>query len=202
MDYNSNRTKLPLPEYGRNVQNMVNHVLTIDDREERNHAAKTVIEVMGNLNPHLRDISDFKHKLWDHLAIMADFQLDIDYPYEPPVKETFQEKPKKVEYGGNHIRFRHYGKTLEALIEKAVDFEEGEEKEFLIRLLANHMKKSFLVWNKDSVEDEKIYMDLEALSKGRIKRSGLNLTEARDILQRASNRKKVSNGQHKKKKHH
>ena len=202
MDYNSNRSKLPLPEYGRNVQNMVDHILTIEDREERNHAARTVIDVMGNLNPHLRDISDFKHKLWDHLAIMADFKLDIDYPYEPPKQETFQEKPKKVDYSENTIRYRHYGKILESMVQKAADYDSGEEKELLISLVANHMKKCFLVWNKDTVEDQKIYLDLEALSKGQIKRNDLELTDTREILHR-NNRtaKKHNGGQNRGKKH-
>ncbi len=196
MDYNSNRSKLPLPEYGRNVQNMVDHILTIEDREERNHAARTVIDVMGNLNPHLRDISDFKHKLWDHLAIMADFKLDIDYPYEPPKKETFQEQPKKVEYSENLIRYRHYGRILEAMVTEAAGYDSGDEKELLITLLANHMKKCFLVWNKDSVEDQKIYLDLEALSKGKIRRNDLSLTDTRDILHRNNRSNKKSNGGH------
>ncbi len=194
MDYNSNRSKLPLPEYGRNVQNMVNHILTIEDREERNFAARTVIDVMGNLNPHLRDINDFKHKLWDHLAIMADFKLDIDYPYDPPKKETFQEPPKRVPYSDNTIRYRHYGKTLEALIRMASEFEEGDNKELLIKLLANHMKKSFLMWNKDTVDDSKIYKDLEMLSKGQIKRDGLDLTETKEILYRNARTVKKSTG--------
>lgn len=199
MDYNSNRKKLPLPEYGRNIQNMVDHVMTIEDRDERNLAAKTIIDIMGNLYPYLRDINDFKHKLWDHLAIMSDFELDIDYPYDPPRPETFQEPPKKIEYASNHIKMRHYGKTLELMVERAADYESGEEKEILITLLANHMKKCFLAWNKDSVDDEKIYKDLEHLSKGRIKRNDLDLTETRDILSRT--RKKQTTGGRGQKKH-
>ena len=192
MDYNSNRTKLPLPEYGRNIQNMVDHVMTIEDRAERNVAAQTIIDIMGNLYPYLRDIDDFKHKLWDHLAIMADFKLDIDYPYDPPKPETFQEPPMKVEYTTNRIKIRHYGKTLQLMVDKAAELESGEEKEFLITLLANHMKKSYLAWNKDAVDDEKIYEDLEILSKGRIKRNDLELTETRDLLFRP--RKKQNTG--------
>lgn len=184
MDYNSNRTKLPLPEYGRNIQNMVNHIMTIEDREERNVAARTIIDIMGNLYPYLRDINDFKHKLWDHLAIMSDFTLDIDYPYDPPRPETFQEPPKKIPYSSNHIKLRHYGRTLELMIEKAADYESGPEKEILIKMLANHMKKCYLTWNKDTVDDEKIYKDLEIISKGRIKRNDLELAETRDILYR------------------
>ena len=196
MDYNSNRKKLPLPEYGRNIQNMVDHVMTIEDRDERNLAAKTIIDIMGNLYPYLRDINDFKHKLWDHLAIMSDFQLDIDYPYDPPKRETFQEPPKEIGYATNHIKLRHYGKTLELMVDRAAEYESGEEKEILITLLANHMKKCFLAWNKDAVDDEKIYQDLEYLSNGRIKRNDLDLTETRDILSRT--RKKQTGGRGKK----
>lgn len=194
MDYNSNRKKLPLPEYGRNIQNMVDHIMTIEDRDERNVAAQTIIDIMGNLYPYLRDINDFKHKLWDHLAIMADFKLDIDYPYDPPKPETFQEPPKKVPYSSNHIKLRYYGKTLELMVDKAAEYESGEEKEILITLLANHMKKSYLTWNKDAVDDEKIYQDLELLSKGKIKREGLDLAETRDILFRSAPRKKLNTG--------
>ena len=187
MDYNSNRSKLSLPEYGRNLHNMVNHILTIEDREERNRAARTIIDIMGNMYPYLRDVNDFKHKLWDHLAIMANFKLDIDFPYEPPKPEFFQQPPNKIPYDNNRIKYRHYGKTLENLIDKAGDYE-NEEREILIKLLANHMKKCYLVWNKDSVSDEKIFEDLEELSHGKIKCTELQLTETKDILYR--NKKK------------
>ena len=192
MDYNSNRKKLPLPEYGRNIQNMVDHVMTIEDRKERNKAAQTIIDIMGSMYPYLRDINDFKHKLWDHLAIMSDFQLDIDYPYDPPERETFKEAPKKIPYSYGRIKFRHYGKVLEALIEQAVDYEKGEEKELLIKLIANHMKKSYLAWNKDAVDDDKIYSDLEILSNGKIKRNDLELTETKEILFRNTRKKTIS----------
>jgi len=190
MDYNSNRKKMPLPEYGRNLQNMVDHIMTIEDMEERNRAARTVIDIMGNMYPYLRDINDFKHKLWDHLAIMSDFQLDIDYPYDPPRRETFNEPPQRIPYSVGRIKLRHYGKILESLVDKARKYESGEEKEVLIKLLANHMKKSYLTWNKDAVDDDKIYEDLEILSDGSIKRSDLGLTETKDLLYRT--RKKPS----------
>ncbi|MCW0484306.1 DUF4290 domain-containing protein [Gaoshiqia sediminis] len=199
MDYNSNRKKMPLPEYGRNLQNMVEHIMTIEDRDERNRGARTIIDIMGNMYPYLRDINDFKHKLWDHLAIMSDFQLDIDYPYDPPKRETFNEPPKRVPYETGRIKLRHYGKILELLVDKAAKYETGEEKELLIKLLANHMKKSYLVWNKDTVDDEKIYADLEVLSHGRIQRSDLGLTETKDILFR--NRKKTIVATRNQKKH-
>lgn len=190
---------MPLPEYGRNLQNMVDHVLTIEDRAERNRAARTIIDIMGNMYPYLRDINDFKHKLWDHIAIMSDFQLDIDYPYDPPKRETFNEPPKRIPYTTGAIKLRHYGKILESLVDKASAFESGEEKEILIKLLANHMKKSYLVWNKDTVDDEKIYQDLAILSRGHINRSDLSLTETKDILYR--NRKKTTVAVRNQKKH-
>lgn len=182
MDYNSKRKKMALPEYGRNIQNMVDYLLTIEDKGERNRAAQTVIDVMGNLNPQLRDISDFKHKLWDHIAIMADFKLDIDYPFDPPTPDSLNERPHKVPYNQNTIKYKHYGFLMEQLIREAARFENGQEKEVLTGLLANHMKKSYLTWNKDSVEDLKILNDLYELSKGRIKSEGLELADTKSIL--------------------
>ena len=167
MDYNSQRKKLPLPEYGRNIQNMVNYLFTIEDREKRNRSAQVVIDVMGNLYPFLRDVAEFKHKLWDHLAIMSEFKLDIDYPYNPPTPDILTEKPKIVPYAKNNIKYKHYGFIMESLIKKTTEFE-GEEKEFLVELLANHMKKSYLAWNKDGVDDDKIFQDLKELSRGKL----------------------------------
>jgi len=182
MDYNSNRSKLALPEYGRNLQNMVNHIMTIEDRNERNRAARTIIDIMGMMYPYLRDINDFKHKLWDHLAIMSNFELDIDYPYAPPSPEFFNAPPLRIPYDNNKIKYRHYGKTIETLIEKAAVYEDEKERELLIKLIANHMKKSYVMWNKDSVTDDKILLDIEELSKGKIKCTEMVLTETKDIL--------------------
>ncbi len=193
MDYNSNRKKMAMPEYGRNIQNMVDYVLTITDRTERNKATQTIIDIMGNMYPYLRDINDFKHKLWDHLAIMSDFKLDIDSPYETPNKSTFSEAPKKVPYSSHKLKFRHYGVMIEKLIEKAASFEPGEEKEVLIKLLANQMKKCYLTWNKDAVDDEKIYEDLNILSGGRIQRNNIELTETKDIVNNRRKKKNIQN---------
>jgi len=189
---------MSLPEYGRNIQNMVDYLLTIEDRETRIRAAKTVIDVMGNLNPHLRDVADFKHKLWDHLAIMADFKLDIDYPYTPPSPSLLHGKPQIVPYNQHDIRYKHYGHTMEKMIEEASKFEEGELKEVLIKLLADHMKKSFLVWNKDAVADEKILKDLYELSRRRIKREDIELTDARSFAGKNKNKKNGSQRNYKK----
>jgi hypothetical protein len=168
MDYNTKRKKLPMPEYGRNIQNMVDHLFTIEDREKRNQTAQAVIDVMGNLYTYLRDVAEYKHKLWDHLAIMSDFKLDIDYPYEPPSPDILTEKPRKVPYNQNNIKYRHYGLITEKLIQKAIEME-GEEQQILIEQIANQMKKSYLAWNKDAVDDEKIVSDLEEMSKNKLK---------------------------------
>jgi hypothetical protein len=186
MKYNTEEKRLGLPEYGRNIQNMVDYCVMIEDRTERKRCADTIINIMGNMFPHLRDVNDFKHILWDHLAIMADFKLDIDYPYEIVKKENLYAKPPRLPYNNSRIRYRHYGKTLEHLIKKATELEEGEEREQLVKMLANHMKKSFLTWNKETVDDDKIFDDLSELSKGQIElnKDTHKLTESRDILAR------------------
>lgn len=186
MEYNTELKRLILPEYGRNIQNMVDYCLTIEDREERKRCANSIINIMGNMFPHLRDVNDFKHILWDHLAIMADFNLDIDYPYEIVKKEDLFSRPPKVPYNNGRIRYRHYGKTMERMIQQAQNLEEGEERDYLIKLLANQMKKSFLTWNKESVDDRKIFEDLDELSGGKIvlDEELHKLTESRDILAR------------------
>lgn len=191
-DYNTSRSKLILPEYGRNIQKMVEHILTIEDREERNRLAQAVIIIMGNMNPHLRDINDFKHKLWDHIAIMSDFKLDIDYPYAIPQPEEFAEKPKPVHYNNNEIRYRHYGSIVESLIHEAVKLPEGEDKDTLTRLIANHMKKSYLNWNRDSVTDEIILNDLYELSGKKLSvKEGIKLTDQKDFQKGKQQRKRM-----------
>jgi len=190
-DYNTRRARLVLPEYGRNIQKMVEHLLTIEDRDERNKAARTVIAVMGNLNPHLRDVADFKHKLWDHLAIISDFKLDIDSPYETPTPELLMEKPNKIPYNQKSIRFKHYGHSIVLMIEKAVEMEEGEEKHDLVQMIAYHMKKSYLTWNREAVDDREILEDLVTLSGGKLKLDpDLELPETREILAKNVRKKK------------
>lgn len=159
---------MPLPEYGRSVQNMIDYAVTIKDRSERQRCANTIITIMGNMFTHLRDVPDFKHKLWDHLAIMSDFKLDIDYPYEIVRKESLSSKPERLTYNLNKIHFRHYGRNLEAIIRKAADMPEGDERDALINLLANNMKKNYYAWNKDNTDEDKIIEDLRLLSDGKI----------------------------------
>lgn len=169
LEYNNQKEKLILPEYGRNIQQMVEHCAALETKEERNRCANTIIQTMGNLFPQLRDAPEFKHKLWDHLAIMSNFTLDIDYPYEVIKQENLQTTPQAVAYQLEPIRFRHYGKIIEQMIGRACEYPEGEERDSLIMLIANHMKKLIYGINKEDVEDEKIFNDLHMYSHGRIK---------------------------------
>ena len=169
MEYNTERPKMIIPEYGRNVQSMIDYCITLKDREERNLCAKAIIQVMGQLNPHLRDVADFTHKLWDHLFIISEFKLDVDSPYPKPTPETFKEKPARLTYPTGRIKFKHYGKTIEAIIKKAKVLKDGAEKDELTRLIANHLKKSYINWNKDSITDDVIFKNLTDLSDGELK---------------------------------
>ncbi len=182
-DYNTQRKRMALPEYGRNVQKMIDHIKTIEDRDERNRAAKTIIQIMGNLNPHLRDISDFKHKLWDHLALIADFELDIDSPYPIPDRIKFVEKPNSVGYTQGRITFLHYGHIIELIIDAATKMEDGEEKEYLTSLIVNQMKKAYITWNRSQVADEVIINDLKRLSLGKLKiTERVKILEVKELL--------------------
>lgn len=210
-DYNTQRKKMALPEYGRNVQMMVDHLKTIEDREERNRAARTIIQIMGNLNPQLRESGDIKHKLWDHLSLMADFELDIDSPYPPPEKEKLVEKPKPVPYKQGDIRYLHYGRIIEMMIDAASKMEDGEGKDYIINLIVNQMKKSYVTWNRGQVSDDVIIGDLRLLSGGKLKvPENIKILEVKDIVQQTNKKKpqqgkshnKQQNKQHNKKKGH
>ncbi len=182
-DYNTQRKRMALPEYGRNVQKMVDHIKTLQDRDERNRAAKTIIQIMGNLNPQIRDIGDFKHKLWDHLAIIADFSLDIDAPFSPPEREKLVAKPNEVPYRQGDIRFLHYGRIIELMIGAAIRLDEGKEKEYFTNLIVNQMKKSYITWNRSQVSDEVIFNDLKLLSRGRLQiTEGIKILEVKDLI--------------------
>jgi hypothetical protein len=168
-DYNSTRNKLILSEYGRNVQNMVKYIVALPTKEERNRYAQVVIDLMGFLNPHLRDVADFKHKLWDHLHIISDYQIDVDSPYPKPSPEAIHMKPEPLKYPHQRIKYKHYGKTIELMIEKAKSIEDPERKRHMVQAVANFMKMAYVQWNKDSVTDESILSDLYNLSGGTLK---------------------------------
>ena len=168
LEYNTERTKLIIPEYGRHLHKMIDQALACVNKEERNKMAKAIIGVMGNLNPHLRDVPDFQHKLWDQLFIMSDFKLDVDSPFPLPSKEIFSQRPDKLNYPQNFPKYRFYGNNIKRMIDVAMGWEEGEMKKQLIYVIANHMKKCFLNWNKDTVEDDVIYKHLSELSDGKL----------------------------------
>ncbi len=171
MEYNSTRDKLIIPEYGRNIQKMVKHVVELEDRDERNKAAAAVVKVMSQIQGLKTESEEQKHKLWDHLYIISDFKLDIDAPFPPPERDTPDLTPEKMSYNDKRMRYRHYGKNILAMINKAADYEEGEEKEAFILAIANHMKKAYLTWSRDTVTDDLILENLKELSEGRIVRT-------------------------------
>lgn len=190
LEYNSQREHLIIPEYGRYVQKLINQITAIEDREKRNKGARYVISVLGNLNPHLRDVPDFQHKLWDQLFIMSDFKLDIDSPYPIPTRDVVQLKPERLTYPQNFPKYRFYGNNIKYMIDVARKWEEGELKSALIIVIANHMKKCFLSWNKDTVTDEVIFNHLLELSNGE-----LNLTAMKEELSTSQNLMKVNKKQ-------
>jgi len=184
LEYNTEREHLIIPEYGRHIQKMINYAKSRETKEERNKIAKAIISVMGNLQPHLRDVPDFQHKLWDQLFIMSNFELDADSPYDKPSKEVLMERPEPLKYPQNHPKYRFYGNNIKTMIDVCNTWEEGELKEALKFTIANHMKKCFLNWNKDTVEDEVIYGHLYELSNGKInmKNSDEDLSDSTSLM--------------------
>ncbi|MBT8244693.1 MAG: DUF4290 domain-containing protein [Winogradskyella sp.] len=188
LEYNTEREHLIIPEYGRHLQKMINHAKSRETKEERNKLAKAIIAVMGNLQPHLRDVPDFKHKLWDQLFIMADFEIDVDSPFDKPDREVILARPEPLKYPQNFPKYRFYGNNIKTMIDVAMTWEEGDMKEGLVYTIANHMKKCFLNWNKDTVEDAVIYEHLYELSDGKInlKDSNEDLTDSSSLLRTKS----------------
>lgn len=184
LEYNTEREHLIIPEYGRHMQKMINHAKTRETKEERNKLAKAIIAVMGNMQPHLRDVPDFQHKLWDQLFIMSNFELDADSPFEKPTKELLEERPEPLKYPQNFPKYRFYGNNIKTMIDVANTWEEGELKEALLHTVANHMKKCFLNWNKDTVEDAVIFNHLYELSDGKIdlRNSDESLTNSTSLM--------------------
>ncbi len=169
MDYNTQRSKLIMPEYGRHVQKMIEYVKDIPQKEKRNQQINAVVGVMGVLNPQLRDLNDFRHKLWDHVQIIADFDIDIDSPYPTPTKETFSTAPNPIPLDKSPLKAVHYGRNIQNMIKMISEKPEGEAKDGMIMVLANYMRQQYLIWNKDTVTQEIIFRDIESLSDGKIK---------------------------------
>lgn len=197
LEYNTERPKLIIPEYGRHIQKIVDYAISISDREERNKVARSIIAVMGNLNPHLRDVPDFQPMLWDQLFIISDFRLEVDSPFPIPEREVLAQRPEPLDYPQNHPKYRFYGNNIKRMIDVANSWEDGDKKDALILTIANHMKKSYLNWNKDTVEDEAIFTHLLELSDGKI-----NLLNSEEDLSNSSDLmkgKKKFTGNHPKK---
>jgi hypothetical protein len=193
MEYNTARGHLIIPEYGRNVQKMVDYALTIEDREKRTNTAKTIILSMAQMNPSIKETMDFNKVLWDHLYIISNFKLDVDSPYTPPSEEKLMQKPPQLEYSKKDIKLRHYGKHILNIIEKAIEYDEGEEKQALVLAIANQMKKSYLKWNRDSVNDQTIAKHLLGLSDGKlVLTEGIKLIAISEVIQRTNFKKKKS----------
>lgn len=184
IEYNTEREQLIIPEYGRHIQKMVAHAISLEDQEARNNCAKSIISVMGNLNPHLRDVPDFQHKLWDQLFIISDFKLEVDSPYPKPSREELAKRPEPLDYPQNYPKYRFYGNNIKRMIDVANSWEDGDMKDGLVLTIANHMKKCFLNWNKDTVEDGVIFKHLFELSDEKIdlRNSDEDLSDSQQLL--------------------
>lgn len=199
LEYNSERPKLIIPEYGRHIQKLVNHCVTIKNDDERNTMAKAIVDVMGNLQPHLRDVPDFQHKLWDQLFIMSNFKLKVDSPFEKPLKEEIYSKPERLQYPKSASKYRFYGQNIQTMIDVALTWDKDEKRDALYFAIANHMKKCYLNWNKDVVDDKTIFEHLYELSDGKINLLNKNesLSESKELLKKRNsnynNRKQKNN---------
>lgn len=196
MEYNTQRNKLTIPEYGRNIQKMINYCIEIPDRTKRNRTAEFIVNVMAQMNPKVKESADYRQKMWDHLHLIADFKLDVDSPYPLPPRDVLYTKPRRVKIDDRDFKFRHYGKNIELIIEKACEYPEGEEKEALIKMIANHLKKSYINWNKGAVDDEDIFKHLAILSNNRLKiGDDFKLHQTSEIIARNKKKRFIRPGQ-------
>ncbi len=202
MEYNTARDHLIIPEYGRNIQKMVDYTITIEDREKRTESANAIILSMAQMNPSIKETSDYTRVLWDHLYIISGFKLDVDGPYPMPSAAEMNKKPERIGYSDKNIVLRHYGKHLINMIAKAAEYEEGEEKEALIVAIANQMKKSYLKWNRESINDLTIGKHLNELSGGKlVLPEEVKLIAISEVIQRPKNKKKKTGKGGQKNKH-
>jgi len=191
MEYNTQRGKLFIREYGRNTQKLIKYLTTIQDKEKRTKFARTIIQIMAQMHPATRETGDFRHKLWDHLFIMSDFQLDVDCPYTRPSRDILVAKPDRLKYSDRNIDYKMYGSNIKRIIDTAIKYEEGPEKDALVHAIANHLKKSYLNWNRESVADDLIFQHLESLSNGKLHlKDDLSLNKTSDILGQTKSKKK------------
>lgn len=168
MEYNTTRNHLTMKEYGRHIQRMVEYIRTIEDKEVRQKNAHAVIELMGFLNPHLKNVEDFRHKLWDHLFLISNFELDVESPYPIPTRETLKAKPERLRYPKKYPRFNHLGKNIEHIIDKALNEENPEKKQGFANAIAYYMKLTYSNWHKELVHDDNIQTELSAITEGQL----------------------------------
>lgn len=200
MDYNTSKEKIALPEYGRNFQNMVELIESVENKEERTKMAYILVKVMSNLLPSKHE-SYFDRKMWDQLHIMSNFKLDVDSPYPVPSLEDVSRKPNKISYRDNLVRYRHYGRIIQSMVAKVAAMEEGEEKQECVHALANQMKKLYLIWNRDVVEDDLIINDLHSISSGDLSfTSEMGLTPTASIFNNRDKKRNNNSNNHQKKK--
>lgn len=200
MDYNTSKEKIALPEYGRNFQNMVELIESVENKEERTKMAYILVKVMSNLLPSKHE-SYFDRKMWDQLHIMSNFKLDVDSPYPAPSLEDVSRKPNKISYRDNLVRYRHYGRIIQSMVAKVAAMEEGEEKQECVHALANQMKKLYLIWNRDVVEDDLIINDLHSISSGDLSfTSEMGLTPTASIFSNREKKRNNNSNNHQKKK--
>ena len=197
MQYNTAKDSLTMPEYGRHVQNMINHAISLTNKKKQQECVDAIIKVMGQMNPHLRDVKEFTHKLWDHLHIMSNFKLEVKSPYPKPEIEKLSEKPKPMQYPGNKIKFSYYGSTIPTMIETALSLN-GENKEIMTGMIANQMKKSYILFNERSVDNNIIRAHLKQLSNDGLKLSDdFEFIRSASVRQGGSNNYKKNNGKKK-----
>ncbi|HMR83858.1 MAG TPA: DUF4290 domain-containing protein [Niabella sp.] len=183
MEYNTTRNYLAMREYGRHVQKMVEHILTIEDPERRQNNAEAVIELMGFLNPHLKNVEDFRHKLWDHLFLISDFKLDVKSPYPIPTKETYKAKPQPIPYPKRSSRFSHLGKNLEDIIDKALAEQDPEKRQGFANAIAYYMKLAYNNWHKEVVHDDAIQSELNSITDGQLEFTNTPYVKAYSLKQ-------------------
>jgi len=198
MEYNTTRNKLIIREYGRNIQKMIEYVITIEDPEKRTRYARFIVNIMGQMNPQIKESGDYKHKLWDHLFFISGNRLEVEAPYTKPSLQIFDSRPEKVKYRSNSIKFKPYGANIQTIIQAAILMEDGPEKEALTANIANHLKKAYLSWNRDSVTDDVIFEHLDVLSGGKLKLpENFKLSAVTEILSKKQKKKQKAqkNGQ-------
>lgn len=168
LDYNTQREKLVMPEYGRQIQDMVDYAVTLTDKDERQKCAETIIQIMNIMFPQSSENEGYQQELWDHLAVMSNFKLDIDYPFDVSNAIKIHSKPDPMPYPDNHNPIKHYGDLVFKLFEKLKTMEPGEERDELVNITANQMKRNLLQWSHGSSDDEKVSSDLAKYTDGKI----------------------------------